>query len=114
VKIVSAGQDPIGTPGGRRTGSTRHDIDKTTREGATADLVLIKNGRPVLPDDDHALYEKLLENAAAAGFPGIGHYSWGVHIGSGSVAAWGPTKSSASLDPQFAAAIAKGRARSKK
>lgn len=113
VKIVSAGQDPIGTPGGRRTGSTRHDIDKTTREGPTADLVLIRDGRAVLPHDDRGVYEKLLENAAASGFPGIGHYSWGVHIGGGSVAAWGPTKSSASLDPRFAAAIAKGRARSK-
>jgi hypothetical protein len=114
VKIVSAGQDPIGTPGGRRTGSTRHDINKTTREGETADLVLIRGGRPVLPDDDHALYERLLGNAAAAGFPGIGHYSWGVHVGSGSVAAWGPTKSSASLDPKFGAAIASGRKRSGK
>jgi hypothetical protein len=76
-------------------------------------LVLLRNGRAVLPDDDHALYEKLLENAAASGFPGIGHYSWGVHIGGGTVAAWGPTKSSASLDPKFTAAIARGRTRAK-
>lgn len=86
-----------------RTGSERHD------HGEAGDIVLTRNGEPVTPDQDPELYARFLQSAAAAGFKGIGHYSWGVHVGGGSVAAWGPDTTGATLDPEFGAAIARGR-----
>lgn len=107
IMITSGGQDRIGTRGAVRTGSPRHDID-ATGHGNTADLVLTRNGRVVRPSEDRELYARFFHRAAAE-FPGLGHYSWGVHVGSGSVAAWGPTTRSASLDPYFKEAIEAGR-----
>lgn len=108
VKIVSAGQPPKGTSK-KRTGSTRHDVDPKTGYSNTADVVLVKNGKEIKPTADKALYSRFLQNAAAVGFTGIGHYSWGVHIGGGKIAAWGPSTTSRDLDPEFAAAIEAGR-----
>lgn len=102
VMVVSGGQDAAG-PGAKRTGSTRHD------HGGAGDVVLVVDGKPVRPDEDPALYERFLENAAAAGFSGIGHYPGFVHVGGGTQAAWGPDKTSGSLDPTYAAAIERGR-----
>jgi hypothetical protein len=107
VRIVSGGQDPAGTPGGQRTGSTRHDVDHTGH-AHTADLVLTRNGKDVLPGEDPELYARFLYQAAKT-FPGIGHYEWGVHIGGGSRAAWGPDTTAATLDPYFGEAIRAGR-----
>lgn len=104
IMVTSGGQDPIGTPGGQRTGSTRHD------HGDAADIVLMRDGQPVTPEEDPALYMQFFENAAAAGFTGIGHYGGFVHVGGGSEAAWGPDKTSQTLDPLFAEAIRRGRA----
>lgn len=87
-----------------RTGSERHD------HGNSADIVLIKNGKEIRPDEDPALYARFMENAAAAGFTGIGHYEWGIHVGGGAAAAWGPSTTSNDLDPTFSAAISRGRA----
>lgn len=106
ARIISGGQPPKGK-GGRRTGSTRHDVDKTGH-AHTGDLVLTIDGKDVLPGENKQLYASFLRNAAPF-FPGIGHYKWGVHVGSGTTAAWGPTKSRRSLDPVFAAAIRDGR-----
>jgi len=61
VMLVSGGQDATGT---RRTGSTRHD------HGNAGDVVLVRDGKPVTPKQDPELYERFLENAAAAGFTG--------------------------------------------
>jgi hypothetical protein len=102
VKVVSGGQAGIGE-GGPRTGSTRHD------HGGSADVVLMVDGRDVLPGEDKALYAKFFENAAAAGATGLGHYSWGIHVGGGSKAAWGPNTKGNTLDPEFGAAIERGR-----
>jgi len=106
ARIISGGQPPKGK-GGRRTGSTRHDVDKSGH-AHTGDLVLTIDGKDVLPGEDKQLYASFFRNAAPF-FPGIGHYKWGVHVGSGTTAAWGPTKSKRSLDPVFAAAIRDGR-----
>lgn len=106
ARIVSAGQDPKGS-GGKRTGSTRHDVDHTGHSH-TSDLVLTLDGQEIRPGDNKALYAKFLRNAAPK-FPGIGHYDWGVHIGDGSLAMWGPDKTSKSIDPIFAKAISDGR-----
>lgn len=99
VKVTSAGQLP-----GQGIGSPRHD------HGNAVDIVLVRNGREVTPAEDPELYATFLRNAAAAGFTGLGHYAWGVHVGGGSEAAWGPDKTKNSLDPRFAEAIAQGRA----
>ena len=109
VVITSGGQNPLGV-GGSRTGSTRHDVDHSGESG-TADLVLERNGRKILPGQDKALYAKVMEEMAAAGFTGIGHYAWGIHVGGGSRAAWGPSTTSTDLDPTFARAIKNGWAR---
>lgn len=101
IKIVSGGQNPLGV-GGKRTGSTRHD------HGNAADIVLVVDGKEVLPSQDKALYARFFRNAAAAGFKGLGHYEWGIHIGGGAQAVWGPDRSSKTLDPEFAKAAAEG------
>lgn len=88
---------------GGRTGSNRHD------HGGSADVVLTVNGKKVTPAENPALYKQFVENAAAAGAPGIGHYSWGVHIGGGSTTAWGPDTTGDTLDPEYSAAISRGR-----
>lgn len=108
IKIVSGGQQPVGLAAlGKHTGSERHDVgpDGTSN---TADIILQRNGKDVLPGEDPGLYAKFMENAAAAGFTGIGHYPWGIHIGMGSKAAWGPNTRENTLDPLFGAAIRKG------
>jgi hypothetical protein len=110
VMIVSGGQDRTGRiPGSNRPiGSTRHDVD-ANGVAHTGDVVLTRNGRPVTPTEDPELYARFLYEAAKV-YPGIGHYSWGVHVGGGSVSSWGPDTTSKTLDPYFAKAIEAGRA----
>lgn len=112
VVVLSGGQDGINDDIGHgkgkglaRIGSTRHD------HGHAGDVILSLNGKHLPPGKHPKLYAQYLENAAALGAEGIGHYPWGVHIGGGSVAAWGPNKSKDTLDPVFGAAIARGRKR---
>jgi hypothetical protein len=106
VRIVSGGQPVAGD--GPRTGSTRHDVDHAG-EGGAADIVLVRDGQVVLPGDDPALYEAFFREAGAQ-FTGLGHYGWGVHVGGGDLASWGPDRTSATLDPRFGNAIEEGRA----
>lgn len=101
VKVVSGGQDPVGSLG-IRTGSTRHD------HGNAGDVVLVVNGREVTPVENPQLYADFIEGSASAGATGIGVYPWGVHIGGGKKAAWGADKRSASLHPNFRAAVERG------
>lgn len=117
IELVSGGQPTKeeaaalrakGVKGALRTGSTRHD------HGNAADIVLVVNGKRVLPSENPELYAKFFENAAAAGMTGLGHYSWGVHVGGGSEVAWGPDRRSRTIDPVFAAAIQRGRERAAK
>lgn len=105
VRVTSAGQQP-----GQGTGSHRHDVD-SGGHSHTADIVLMQNGKPVTPQQNPALYAKAVEELAAQGFTGIGHYAWGIHVGNGSRAIWGPDKTGASVDPAFAAAANRGWAR---
>lgn len=92
---------------GGRTGSDRHD------HGGSADVVLSLNGKKVTPQQAPQLYQQFMENAVAAGATGVGHYSWGVHIGGGSEAAWGADTTSGTLDPAYEAAFNRGKARRK-
>jgi hypothetical protein len=111
VKMISGGQYTArevmqarkrGDYSKTRTGSVRHD------HGGAVDLILVRNGKEIRPDDDPALYERFFENAGAAGFGGMGHYDWGVHVGGGSRAFWGPNKSADTANPRFAAAAERG------
>lgn len=106
IRVTSGGQAPAGTDG-PRTGSTRHDVDHTGH-GHTADFVLVRDGQTIRPDDDQELYARLFQNAGAAGFTGMGHYEWGVHIGGGSQAFWGPSTGSGTANPVFKAAAEAG------
>jgi hypothetical protein len=106
ARIISAGQAPKGS-GGKRTGSTRHDVDHTGH-AHTSDIVLTLDGQDILPSEHKDIYARFLKNAAGK-FPGIGHYDWGVHVGGGEAASWGPDTTSKSLDPIFAKAISEGR-----
>lgn len=104
VRVNSAGQ-PSSGPG--RTGGHRHDVDGTGR-GNTSDFALTKNGQVITPTSSPEDYERLMTLGAGV-FPGIGHYDNFVHMGGGTEAAWGPDKTSGSLDPRYAAAINRGR-----
>lgn len=104
VRILSAGQPEEGP---NRTGSHRHDVN-ANGEAETSDLVLVSGGKVLRPSENKALYSKFIENAAAAGFTGIGHYGWGIHVGGGEKAFWGPDTHSASADADFKAAFDRG------
>jgi len=104
--ITSGGQHAQGTSTDR-TGSTRHDVDHTGHAN-TSDLVLTRDGQQVTPGQDPELYAQFLYRAAGE-FSGVGHYGWGVHVGGGSEASWGPDTTSATLDPYFKSAIDQGR-----
>lgn len=105
--ITSGAQAKKGTKG-KRIGGTRHDVGEHG-VGETADGYLTLDGKQILPGDRKAkpYYSAFFQNAATV-FPGIGHYSWGVHVGGGSRAAWGPDKTSKSLDPDYAKVIRAG------
>lgn len=105
MRVTSGGQRA-----GEGTGSHRHDVD-AKGEAGTTDFVLTRNGKPVRPADDPKLYARAMEELAAQGFTGIGHYSWGIHVGSGSRAVWGPDRSAASVNPEFARAVQRGWSR---
>lgn len=100
--VVTSGGQHSHAEGGLRTGSTRHD------HGNAVDFYLTRNGEKVLPAQDPALYEDFIRQGAEV-FPGIGHYDWGLHMGGGNPAFWGPDTTSSSADPRFAAAYQKGR-----
>ncbi|WP_342075145.1 conjugal transfer protein TraG N-terminal domain-containing protein [Yoonia sp. SS1-5] len=100
VVITSAGQPSFGS---NRTGSHRHD------HGNAVDFTLTRNGERVAPSEDPALYAAMIQLSARQN-PGIGHYEWGLHVGGGTEAFWGPDRTSASADSGFAAAYQRGRA----
>lgn len=118
VKMISAGQEqksdnPViarqQKEEGRRTGSTRHDVDDHG-QAHTADIVLQRNGQDVTPNEDPELYRSFIRNSAAAGFTGIGTYPWGIHVGDGKEAFWGPDTTGATADASFKQAFEQGRA----
>ena len=70
--------------------------------------MLTQDGKPILPADNPQLYEQLFE-AAGQRFTGVGHYDWGVHIGGGDEAFWGPDKTGASANAAWRDAWQRGR-----
>src|SRR5262245_29076184 len=105
IDVVSGGQPALGSRG-RRTGSTRHDVHGGVSE--TADIVFSRRGQQILPNSNKELYARFIQRAAQE-FPGMGHYNWGIHVGGGTPAFWGPTTHASSADPYFVAAYNEGR-----
>lgn len=89
-----------------RVGSERHD-----HEVGAVDGYLTRNGDKLNPDDHRSEYAQFIQHAAEK-FEGIGHYEWGVHVGHGDPALWGPDKTSETALPLYSAAYNKGRASS--
>lgn len=98
--VVTSGGQP--SSGSDRTGSHRHD------DGGAVDFYLTQGGQRVNPDDNKALYGDFIERSSGD-FDGMGHYSWGMHVGGGSEAFWGPDKTAATADPYFVQAFERGR-----
>ena len=106
INVTSGGQMRKGF-GSRRTGSTRHDVNEHGFGGAV-DFHLSVNGKKMLPGTHPEIYAKLIFEAGKT-FPGIGHYAWGVHVGYGSPAFWGPDTTANSADPYLREAYVRGR-----
>jgi conjugal transfer mating pair stabilization protein TraG len=104
--VTSAAQPSDGVEGVDRIGKIRHD-----HEVGAVDGYLTRKGQRLYPSQDPEAYEELIGYAAQS-FTGIGHYSWGVHIGNGTPAFWGPDTTSATADPNFKAAYEQGRKKS--
>jgi hypothetical protein len=94
---------PKGSNRANRIGSIRHDL------GGAIDGAITKNGQTLNPVTNRREYMNALTNLAEEGAGGLGHYGWGIHADLQSPKTWGPTTSSASLDPGFGLAIDQGR-----
>lgn len=118
VEVYSGGQAARGTRG-LRTGSTRHDL------GGAADVRLfrVEGGEEkflsAARPEDLAVMSKFIEAAVAAGVTGVGQgreYMGDerMHVGGGSVAAWGKGGRSKFAPQWLREALAAGLARRKK
>ncbi|WP_422383284.1 cell wall hydrolase [Roseibium album] len=106
--INSGGQPKIGS-GLRRTGSTRHD--DLGAGGRAADGALTLDGERISYNENPGLYENFARQAGVQGATGLGHYGWGVHVDNArpnSPIAWGPNRTSATVNEQFKDAFNEG------
>jgi len=99
ILVTSGGQSSSGP---NRTGSTRHD------DGNAVDFSMTRNGRVVTPEQDPVLYAQMIEGLSGE-YQGIGHYEWGLHVGGGTAAFWGPDKTAESADIYYHNAYKRGR-----
>lgn len=90
MEVFSGGQEPAGTPGGARTGSTRHD------HGKAGDVFFYKDGRKLdwANPNDLPIFEEIVRRGKAAGVTGWGAgpgymQPGSMHIGFGAPAVWG-------------------------
>jgi hypothetical protein len=90
MDVVSGGQEPAGTPGGSRTGSTRHD------HGKAADVDFYMGDRKLDWNNagDIPVLQEIVSRAKASGITGIGagndYMGPGrFHVGFGKPAVWG-------------------------
>ncbi len=105
MDVISGGQEPAGTPGGTRTGSTRHD------HGKSADVDFYKDGRKLdwNNPNDLPMLQEIVRNAKSNGITGIGagddYMGAGrFHIGFGAPAIWGAGGKSANAPAWLAEA----------
>ncbi len=108
VRVTSGGQAAKGT-GGKRTGSTRHDL------GNAADLKLESKGVALSFErqSERPIFEKFVESAAARGATGIGAGvtymgEHTVHVGFGSKLVWGAGGKSVNAPAWLKAAAERG------
>lgn len=106
VRVTSGGQAAKGT-GGKRTGSTRHDL------GNAADLMLERKGKALSFEKDRGVFESFVESAASRGATGIGAGiaymgEHTIHVGFGSKLVWGAGGKSANAPAWLKAAATKG------
>lgn len=90
MEVFSGGQEAAGTPGAKRTGSTRHD------HGKAGDVFFYKDGRKLdwANPDDRPYFEEIVRRGKAAGVTGFGAgpgymQPGSMHIGFGTPAVWG-------------------------
>lgn len=90
MHVISGGQEPAGTPGGTRTGSTRHD------HGKAADADFYKDGRKLdwSNPSDLPILTEIIKRAKSNGVSGIGagddYMGPGrFHVGFGNPGVWG-------------------------
>lgn len=107
VSVTSGGQDPVGTPNARRTGSTRHD------GGAAADIQLLDGGEVLDFDEQRARFEAFVTAAARLGATGIGAGAAymgtkTIHVGFGSKMVWGAGGKAVNAPAWLKIAAAKG------
>lgn len=109
VRVTSGGQAIKGS-GGRRTGSTRHDL------GMAADLQLQQGSRTLSfqRPDELLVFEKFISAAVAMGAEGVGaglNYMGAqtIHVGYGGYACWGDDGKSANAPQWLRRAFAEGR-----
>lgn len=107
-RVVSGGQDAIGT-GGQRTGSTRHDL------GGAGDIDFYKDGRRLSTDNpaDLPYFREIARRGVGAGFTGMGEGAdymgaGRMHIGYGAPATWGANGDSANTPSWLGQAYAQG------
>lgn len=113
VRVVSGGQAKLGTPGGKRTGSVRHDL------GYAADLRLEKDGAAIsfANPAGQAIFEAYVEACARLGATGIGAAvdymgPLTIHVGYGARAVWGTGGKSANAPRWLIDAVRRGWAAS--
>lgn len=105
MDVISGGQEPAGTPGAQRTGSTRHD------HGNAADVDFYMGGRKLdwnNPNDLPVLVE-IVQTAKSRGVTGIGagddYMGPGrFHVGFGNPGVWGAEGKSANAPEWLVAA----------
>jgi hypothetical protein len=107
VSVTSGGQDKIGTPNAKRTGSTRHD------DGNAADIQLLDNGDVLDFDNQRKQFEAFVTAAASLGATGIGAGAQymgtkTIHVGFGSKLVWGAGGKAVNAPAWLKAAAAKG------
>jgi conjugal transfer mating pair stabilization protein TraG len=103
---TSGGQPSFGDD---RVGGHRHDVGPGAEDHQGAvDGYLTHNGQRLYPGQHQRQYSEFIESAARH-FPGIGHYDWGIHVGGGDQAVWGPDTTKNTVDQNYADAYWRGR-----
>ncbi|WP_340643798.1 hypothetical protein [Phenylobacterium sp.] len=107
VSVTSGGQDSLGAPNARRTGSTRHD------NGEAADIQLLDRGDVLDFDVQRQRFEAFVTAAASLGATGIGAGAAymgtkTIHVGFGTKLVWGAGGKAVNAPAWLKVAAAKG------
>lgn len=95
--------------GGGEFGSDRHRAKNGYK---AADIYIVdENGKKINYREHRSEVNQIFQNLASVGLKGLGFYgdNPSIHVDDVRISQWGPTKSSASLPPDLAASINRGR-----